>query len=73
MEEFDARIGFGIVAGNLIRIVGGAVVNDDNFEILISLAEDRIEAGGEIFFSVIYWNDDGNERVSLGHVWWAPF
>lgn len=42
MDKFDARIFFGVIFGDLIRIVGGAIIYEDDFEILVSLANDGI-------------------------------
>ncbi len=44
VDDFDTKVFFGIVIGNGIGIVSGAVVDKKNFEILMSLSEDRVEA-----------------------------
>ena len=68
VDKFDARVFFGVGFGNGGGVVGGTVVDEDDFKILISLGEDGIEAGGEVFCSIIDGDDDGNERFSFGHV-----
>ena len=37
MNDFDTRIFFGIVVGDLARTISGAVVDEDDFEVLVGL------------------------------------
>ena len=42
MDKFDARIFFGVIFGDLIGIVSGAIIYEDNLKILVSLVDDGI-------------------------------
>ena len=41
-NDFDARIFSGVLFDDVQGIVGGTVIDDDDFEILVSLVDDRI-------------------------------
>ena len=59
MDDFDARIFFGVLIGDFVRIVGGAIVDKENFEILMSLSEDGIKTGRKILCYIVDWDNDG--------------
>ena len=60
MDNFNTLVFFGVMVGDFARIVSGTVVNEDDFETVVGLGEDGIEAGGEVFCGIINWDDDGN-------------
>lgn len=60
MDEFDARVFFNIVLGDFGGVVGGTVVYEDDFEILVSLVNDGVETSREVFGGVVNGNYDGN-------------
>lgn len=59
MNDFDAGVFFGTFIGDGARVVGGAVIDKEDFEVVMSLGKDRIETGREVFGSIINWNNDG--------------
>ena len=61
----NARVFFGVFFDYFGRVISGAVVDDDNFEILISLSSDRSEAFVEILGSVVDRNNDGDFRFGI--------
>ena len=59
-DDFDAGVFLGVLCDNCGGIVGGAIVNTNNFKILISLSENGIEAFWKVFGGIVNWNDNGN-------------
>ena len=58
MNDLDAVVFFGIVVDDFAGIISRAVVDKNNFEVLVCLAKDGVQAGFKIFFGVINWDDD---------------
>lgn len=54
----NAGIFFGILVGNMTRIVGRAIVNKEYFKILMSLGDNGIETSGKILGDIVDWDDD---------------
>ncbi len=69
MKNFDAGIFFGVLIGNFARIISGAVIDEDDLEVLIGLINNRIETFFKIFGSIVDWNDYGN-KIVIFH--WRP-
>ncbi len=59
-DDFKAGVFLGVFFENSFGIVDRAIVNSDDFEILIGLVDDGIEAFRKIFGGVVDWDDDGN-------------
>lgn len=57
MNKFDARVFCGVSFRNCIRIIGGSIVYDDDFKIVVGLVGDGIETTRKIFGSVVYWDN----------------
>ena len=66
MDDFDTGIFFGEDIAELPTHVGGAVVDEDDFEMFVSLSEDGIDATLEDFGDVIDRDNDGDERIEAG-------
>ena len=60
VNDFDASILFGVIVGDFTRIVGGAVVDENDFEIFVRLIDERFDTFREIFSGIINWDYDGN-------------
>lgn len=73
MDEFNAFVFFGVLFDDLGGIVGGTVIDENDFEALVGLGKDGVEAGGEIFCGVVDRDDDGNfgfgEGGGIGVFW----
>ncbi len=69
-DELDTAVGLFIFLENRGSAVGGAVVNADDFDALVRLLEQAVEALLEESLAVVYRDDDGNEALllaMLGH------
>ena len=62
MDDLNARVFFGKNVAELGAEVGGAVVDEDDFEILVSLSEDRVDATFKNLGDVVNRDDDRDER-----------
>lgn len=60
---FDLLVLLGELPDDLETFVGRAVVDEDDFEIVISLREDRINGLLDMSRGIVDWNDDRDERV----------
>lgn len=60
MDDFDAFVFLSIVIGDFAGTIGRAIIYQNDFEILVSLTYDRVEAILQIFFGIIDWNYDRN-------------
>lgn len=58
MNDFDARVFFGVVVADFTRIVGRAIIDEDEFEVFVGLVKNGVETGGEVFGGVPDGNDD---------------
>lgn len=72
MNDGDAGIFGCVFIGDATRRISGAVVDEDDLEIFISLLFDGIEAGGEVLGGVVDGYDDGDFGV-IWHWWKAPW
>lgn len=58
MNEFNARVSRSVFLGNFIGVVGGAVIYDDDFKIVVGLACNGIEATRKILRCIVNGDND---------------
>ncbi len=64
--DADAGVYVGVVAENVERVVGGGVVDSDEFPVGVGLGEDAVEADTKILPGVVDGQEDGNGGEGRG-------
>lgn len=59
-DDRETRVFFSIFLEDLGCGVRGAIIYDQDFEIMVSLGEDGIETFGKVIFGIVGWDDNGN-------------
>ena len=67
IDNRDTLILAGISLGNLARAVRAAIVDNDIFPIVVALAQNALDAGCQVFFSVVDRRDNADEWLLTGH------
>ena len=62
MNDFDAFITFGVIINEFLGTISRTIVNKDNLKVVISLRQNRFNAIMEVFFSIVNWDYNSNER-----------
>ena len=65
VDHHDALVARGVGAHDVKRVVGGAVIQTDNFQVLVRLPLDALERLIEVGSCVVDGDDDGNQRCEL--------
>ena len=63
----DTVIILGILSGNFCTSILASVINNNNFQIIIALVNDRIQALANMFFNSVYRNNNRNQ-LFLTHI-----
>ncbi len=61
MDSDDAAILLGVRFNDVRRAIGRAVIDENNFEVLVSLTQNRIKASRKVLSGIIDRDDNGNE------------
>ncbi len=63
-DDSDARIFSGVFFAEGPGVIIGAIVDNDNFKVVVRLVENRIYATRQSFFGVVSW--DNNREFNSG-------
>ena len=65
VDHHDTLVARGVGAHDVKRVISGAVIQADDFEVLVCLSLDALERLVEVGLCVINGDDDGNQRCEL--------
>ena len=65
VDHHDTLVARGVGAHDVKRVISGAVIQADDFEVLVRLSLDALERLVEVGLCVINGDDDGNQRCEL--------
>ena len=62
VKDLEAIVEFGVLLKDASRVVGGAVIDDDELKFTESLAKDTVKGFPDVFFAVTDCHDDTHQR-----------
>lgn len=69
MDDDEPRVLLGVFVEDCSGAVGGAVIDSEDFEVLIRLRQKGVEAFTEVAIYVVDRNDDSDSAVDRGGLW----
>ncbi len=65
MDDFNSTVERRVIVAYLTATIRGAVVDEDQFEILISLGKNAVDAAAEIILNIIDGNNNADHSLDL--------
>src|ERR1019366_4057485 len=65
----DSWVLFGVLAGDLCRAIGTAIIDDDIVPVLIRLGTDAIDAFRQVLSIVVHRRNNTDQRLELATHW----